>query len=129
MSEARHTPDPPPGTALGRLVATTMAEGNLTLDDVARRGGLALATVAALRAGTRGKRPRPQTLQKLALGLGLPQERVAAAADSSGEGTAAGREQDLLSAFRRLSPEDQVVAERLIRELGRVRAAVRGAPA
>lgn len=116
------------GSALGRLVAATMTARGFTLDDVARRGGLALATVAALRSGTRGKRPRPQTLQKLALGLGLPLEQVLTAADTSGTtGAEAGRELDLLSAFRRLAPEDQVVAERLVRELARARAVGRPA--
>lgn len=109
---------------LARFVAATMAERQLTLAAVADRGGLAVATVAALRAGTRGKRPRPETLDRLAEGLGVPHERVLAAAAAPDRSSAAAREAELLTLFRRLAPADQLVATRLLGELARSRAAL-----
>ena len=114
---------------LARFVAATMAERALTLATVAERGGLAVATVAALRAGTRGKRPRPETLEKLAHGLGVPRDQVRAAAAAPESSPAAVREAELLTLYRRLAPADQLVATRLLSELGRSRAAARAAPA
>ena len=65
---------------LRRLVLQRMSDQGLTLEDVARRGGLAVATVAALRSGGRGRRPGPATLERLAAGLGLDVDDVLAAA-------------------------------------------------
>ena len=107
---------------LARYVAATMAQHDLTLAAVAARGGLAVATVAALRAGTRGKRPRPETLEKLAHGLAVPVEQVLAAASLPEQSPAAAREAELLTVYRRLSPSDQLVARRLLAELARCRA-------
>lgn len=64
---------------LALLIATTMRARGLTLSAVAQVGGLSIASVAALRGGGRGKRPRPETLEGLATGLGLPLEQVQAA--------------------------------------------------
>lgn len=120
--------EPAAGTSAGlaRFVAAAMAERELTLAAVADRAGLAVATVAALRAGTRGKRPRPETLEKLAHGLGVPREHVLAAASMPDRSPAAAREAELLTHFRRLAPADQLVATRLLGELARSRAALAG---
>ena len=124
-----HADAPPADSAgLARLVAAAMAERELTLATVAARSGLAVATVAALRAGTRGKRPRRQTLQKLARGLDVPEEELLAAAHPSGASPAAAREHELLAVYRRLAPPDQVVAARLVAELARSRALAGGSP-
>lgn len=111
-----------PAGELARFVAAAMAQQELTLAQVASRGGLAVATVAALRAGTRGKRPRTHTMDKLARGLGVPVEQVLAAASASEASPAAAREVELLALYRRLQPCDQQVAVRLLAELARCRA-------
>jgi len=60
-------------TGLTRLVRAVMAEHDMTLDAVARRGGLPLSTVGAYHSGAiSGDRPREETLRKLAKGLGIP---------------------------------------------------------
>jgi transcriptional regulator with XRE-family HTH domain len=101
-----------------------MHRQGLTLDTLARRSGLAIATIAALRAGTRGKRPRPATLQRLAHGLGLPEQDVATAANTLQPLTQTAREAALLNIFRQLRPSDQLLAERIMREIARTTANV-----
>lgn len=125
--DAQGTAPPADSSELARFVAAAMAERGLTLAAVAARGGLAVATVAALRAGTRGKRPRRETLEKLAHGLGVSEQAVLEAANPpSGASPAAAREHELLALYRRLDPADQVVAARLIAELARSRSLAGG---
>lgn len=115
-------PDPDDATpdgALASLIAREMRRQGLTLDALARRSGLAIATIAALRAGTRGKRPRAATLQRLALGLGLPEQQVATAAQVAQPLSQTEREASLLSVFRQLQPSEQLLAERIVRQIAR----------
>ena len=84
---------------LRRLLITTMFDRDLTIECVARRGGLSVATVAALRSGGRGKRPRRDTLERLARGLGLPLSELLQAVEGPQPDP---REQVLLQRFRSL---------------------------
>jgi transcriptional regulator with XRE-family HTH domain len=101
------------------LITREMRRQDLTLDQVARRSGLAIATIAALRAGTRGKRPRPATIARLAAGLGLSPDVIAEATGASEPLTDGSREAELINVFRQLDPSDQALAERIIREIAR----------
>jgi transcriptional regulator with XRE-family HTH domain len=89
-------------TPLQRLVVSTMFDRGLTLQGVARRGGLSLATVAALRSGGRGKRPRRDTLERLARGLAVPLSEVLQAVEGPQPDP---REQVLLRHFRGLDED------------------------
>jgi transcriptional regulator with XRE-family HTH domain len=109
----------PADGALAALIAREMRRQDLTLDMLARRSGLAIATIAALRAGTRGKRPRPATLQRLAVGLRVPEDDIAAAANTTQPLNQTSREANLLGVFRQLHPSDQLLAERIVREIAR----------
>jgi transcriptional regulator with XRE-family HTH domain len=109
----------PADGALAALIAREMRRQDLTLDMLARRSGLAIATIAALRAGTRGKRPRPATLQRLAFGLRVPEDDIAAAANTTQPLNQTSREANLLGVFRQLHPSDQLLAERIVREIAR----------
>lgn len=60
--------------SLSTVVQRRLAETGWTLTAVATRAGLSVATVSAIANGTRGKRPRPTTLARLAEGLGLPED-------------------------------------------------------
>lgn len=72
-------------------------------------------------------RPRRETLEKLAHGLGVSEQAVLAAANRpSGASPAAAREHELLALYRRLDPADQVVAARLVAELARSRSLTGG---
>jgi transcriptional regulator with XRE-family HTH domain len=95
--EAARTPSAQ--SPLRRLVVTTMFDRGLTLEGVAGRGGLSVATVAALRSGGRGKRPRRDTLERLARGLGIPLSEVLQAVEGPQPDP---REQVLLAHFRTL---------------------------
>jgi transcriptional regulator with XRE-family HTH domain len=111
----------PPGAGellpdLAVLVEARMADQGWTLRDVADRAGLSIASVWALRAGARGKRPHAETLRKLALGLDLPEDVVVAAATRQEPITPT--ERWLLGAFRHLSEPDQAQVTRLIEDLG-----------
>jgi transcriptional regulator with XRE-family HTH domain len=85
--------------ALGGLVARTMAERHLTLQAVAARGGLSVAAVSAIRSGSRGRRPLPSTLDKLARGLDLDVAQLRAAAASRPPATPSRAERELLRVF------------------------------
>lgn len=66
---------------LQALIAEHMANTGDTLADIAARGGLPRQTVSGLlRRADVGGMPRRQTLEKLAVGLGLSPSVVAAAA-------------------------------------------------
>lgn len=67
------TDTPPP---LSTFVQKRLAETGWTLMTVATRAGLSVATVSAIKNGTRGKRPRPGTLVRLARGLDLPEDTL-----------------------------------------------------
>jgi transcriptional regulator with XRE-family HTH domain len=57
-------------------VQERFTETGWTLTTVATRAGLSVATVSAIKNGTRGKRPRPTTLRRLACGLDLPEDTL-----------------------------------------------------
>lgn len=63
-------------TLLTALVQRRFTETGWTLTTVAARAGLSVATVSAIKNGTRGKRPRPATLTRLARGLELPEDTL-----------------------------------------------------
>ena len=100
-------------------------EPGLTLDAIARRSGIPLATVGAWANGTRGgKRPPSEDLlRKLAKGLRRPESEVFEAAgrawrDGAVE-DATGRKWAALG--RDLTDEDRAVAEAMLRAFRRER--------
>lgn len=74
------------------LIRRRMAERQWTYADIARRGKLPRSTVHHLANNAHPSRPpHPQTVTRLAIGLDLPPEQVrAAAAEATGDGSAAG---------------------------------------
>ena len=67
--------------ALQQLIQTRMTELNRSYGEVARRGGLPRSTVYHLASNHRPVRvPNPRTLEKLAIGLEVPEHVVRAAA-------------------------------------------------
>ena len=67
--------------ALQQLIQTRMTELNRSYGEVARRGGLPRSTVYHLASNHRPVRvPNPRTLEKLAVGLEVPEHVVRAAA-------------------------------------------------
>lgn len=111
--------DSPAGEpSLAELIDAFMRRERLTLAQMSARAGVSIATVAALRAGTRGKRPHPDTLAKLAEAMATDVaalERVVA----SGSGPERLREVRLLERFRALDDEGKVRVERLAAALRR----------
>lgn len=65
---------------LGRLITERMAKERLTYDAVAEKGGIPKGTVWALVHRDIKAPPRIDTVERLALGLGLPVDVVADAA-------------------------------------------------
>jgi len=63
-------------TTLAEVISVRLAETGWTLAQVSERSGLSVSTVCALRIGTRGKRPRTDTVEKLARGLDLPPDQL-----------------------------------------------------
>jgi transcriptional regulator with XRE-family HTH domain len=67
--------------ALQRLIRTRMAELHRSYGEIARRGGLPRSTVHHLASNNRPVRvPNPRTLERLAVGLEVPEHVVRAAA-------------------------------------------------
>ncbi|GAC1443083.1 MAG: hypothetical protein NVS3B26_11660 [Mycobacteriales bacterium] len=91
-------------TPLSSLITTLMRERQLTLREVAERGGLSIAAVAALRSADRGKRPRQETLERLARGLSISID-VMESAVRPADGH---RQVRLLELFNNLSPDGQL---------------------
>lgn len=106
--------DAGPG-GLSRLIGAYMDREHLTLQAMAQQSGLSLATVAALRSGTRGARPHPVTLRKLAAAMGVGVATLARAID--GEAADRARERHLVDQFRSLGDEDKAKVERLLGRL------------
>lgn len=71
--EAAHVAD----HALARLIADTMRQTGATYSSIARKGGMPRQTVAAIAQRKLVTTPRPDTLEKLAKGLGLSFATVA----------------------------------------------------
>lgn len=95
-------------SALGTVVATTMASNGWTLREVAERAGLSVGTVWAIREGSRGRRPNSFTLIKLAQGLGVPPEELFAALDHG-----APPERAHLRVYRQLNRANQQAVDAL----------------
>lgn len=111
-------PRPKPSTtrSLASVLDAYMKDNDLTLQAMSERSGLAVATIAALRGGTRGKRPHPTTVEKLAAAMGVsPAELDVAVATSAGP--ARMRETELLSRFRQLDEDAKVAVETLLARL------------
>jgi transcriptional regulator with XRE-family HTH domain len=113
-----------PRDALQRLIAERMIELGLSYRDVAERGGLPRSTVhhLATHGGSVGL-PRPATLERLAMGLGLPLVLVrttAAAAAGLFVETGPGNDPEtevLIASLARLSPADRRHVAALVRSL------------
>jgi transcriptional regulator with XRE-family HTH domain len=103
-----------PTNALQQLIRDRMAEQRWSYADVAARGGLPRSTVHHLATNGRpGRSPHPATLERLAVGLGVPLDVVRAAA-AEAVGLAVWREpatdpgiEVLVAALHRLSPDDR----------------------
>jgi transcriptional regulator with XRE-family HTH domain len=101
------------GPTLGVLIADYMARERITLQEMAQRCGVSLATVAALRAGTRGKRPHPATLVKLAAAMDVDVAALTAAVNRTLDPDRA-REAALLAGFRTLPEPARRQVEALV---------------
>jgi len=113
-SEKRGTNREGGPSTLPAILDTYMQRERLTLQGMADRTGLSLATVAALRSGSRGKRPRPETLEKLAAAMGTNLQTLE---DAVGPAQAR-RERQLIGVFRQLTRADQALVEALAARLG-----------
>src|SRR5919109_4338549 len=70
--------------ALQQLIRTRMAELSRSYGEIARRGGLPRSTVHHLASNNRPVRvPNPRTLERLAVGLEVPEHVVRAAVASA----------------------------------------------
>jgi transcriptional regulator with XRE-family HTH domain len=101
--------------SLADIVRDFMEREGLTLQAMAQRTGLSIASIAALRAGSRGKRPQPHTLTKLAQAMGYDEIELALAVDVAADDRR--REQHLLSWFRDLDEEGKGEVEQLLARL------------
>jgi transcriptional regulator with XRE-family HTH domain len=110
--------------ALQQLIRTRMTELNRSYGEISRRSGLPRSTVYHLASNNRPVRvPNPRTLERLAVGLEVPEHVVRAAA-----ATAAGFVLDqqaaddpeievLVASLARLSPEERRHVSALIRSM------------
>ena len=64
-------------TPLGRFVRSLRTAQGLTLDQLAQRSGITLRSIQAIETGN-SERPRVETLQALAAGLGIDVSTLAA---------------------------------------------------
>ena len=118
---------------LQQLIRTRMTELNRSYGEVARRGGLPRSTVHHLASNNEPVRvPNPHTLERLAVGLEVPEHVVrAAAAAAAGfvldEQTTGDPEIEVLVAsLTRLSAEERRHVSALVRSM--LEAAERGDP-
>lgn len=114
-ADAGDLPTPGSQRSLSEIVGDYMDQHGLTLQAMAARTGLSIASIAALRTGTRGKRPQPHTLAKLAAVMQCDVTELELAVDGSLE--ARRREQRLLRWWRTLDDDDQARVERMIAQL------------
>src|SRR5215468_7719322 len=113
-----------PMNALQQLIHTRMTELHRSYGDIARRGGLPRSTVYHLASNDRPVRvPNPRTLERLAVGLEVPEHVVRTAA-----ATAAGFVLDeqpaddpeievLVASLARLSPEERRHVSALVQSM------------
>jgi len=107
---------PAPTRSLASVLDGYMQANGLTLQQMAEKSGLSVATIAALRGGTRGKRPHPTTVSKLAQAMGVDPAELDGAV-VSGAGPARVRESQLLSRFRQLDEDAKAAVETLLAHL------------
>lgn len=110
-------------SAITMLVADHMLAESLTAAEVARRGGLPMTTVAAIRDGSRGARTRPDTARKLARGLGLSEEVLLEAAGHVVQTPVPdeGLERQMLNSWRLMTGEDRELALAIVQTMVSVR--------
>jgi transcriptional regulator with XRE-family HTH domain len=106
------------GQGLADVLDAYLATHGLTLQQMSERSGLAIATIAALRSGTRGKRPHPTTVSKLAAAMGMEIAELHQAV-AAGGGPARLREAQLLARFRELADADKAAVEEFVGRLVR----------
>lgn len=110
--------------ALQQLIRTRMTELNRSYREIARRGGLPRSTVYHLASNHRPVRvPNPLTLERLAVGLDVPEHVVrAAAAAAAGLVLAEQAAEDpeievLVASLARLGPEERRHVSALVRSM------------
>ncbi len=110
--------------ALQQLIRTRMTELNRSYREISRRGGLPSSTVHHLASNHRPVRvPNPRTLERLAVGLEVPEHVVrAAAAAAAGfvldEQAADDHEIEVLvGSLARLGPEERRHVSALVRSM------------
>lgn len=105
---------------LQEIIRARMAEMEWSFADVARRGKLPRSTVHHLATNPRPSRPHPQTLTRLAEGLGLPVEQVRAASTAATGYVVPAPDPELevlLAGIARLGREDRRQVAGLVRAL------------
>jgi len=119
--------------ALQQLIRTRMTELNRSYGEIARRGGLPRSTVYHLASSDRPVRvPNPRTLERLAVGLEVPEHVVRAAAAAAAGFTLDEQPADdpeievLVASLARLSPQDRRHISALVRSM--LEAAAREVP-
>jgi transcriptional regulator with XRE-family HTH domain len=109
---------------LQQLIHTRMAELHCSYGDIARRGGLPRSTVYHLASNNRPVRvPNPQTLERLAAGLQVPEQVVRAAAAAAAGFVLDEQHADdpeievLVASLARLTAEDRRHVSALVRSM------------
>ena len=110
--------------ALQELIQTRMRELNRSYGEIARRGGLPRSTVHHLASNNRPVRvPNPRTLERLAVGLQVPEHVVRAAAAASAGFVLDKQPADdpeievLVASLSRLSAEERRHVSALVRSM------------
>jgi transcriptional regulator with XRE-family HTH domain len=110
--------------ALQQLIRTRMTELNRSYGEIARRGGLPRSTVHHLASNHRPVRvPNPRTLERLAVGLEVPEHVVRAAAAAAAGFVLDDHAADdpeievLVASLTRLSPEERRHVSALVQSM------------
>ncbi len=110
--------------ALQQLIRTRMTELNRSYGEIARRGGLPRSTVYHLASNHRPVRvPNPRTLERLAVGLEVPEHVVRAAAAAAAGFVLDEQPADdpeievLVASLARLSPQERRHISALVRSM------------
>ena len=110
--------------ALQELIRTRMSELNRSYGDIARRSGLPRSTVHHLASNNRPVRvPNPRTLERLAIGLEVPEHVVRAAAAAAAGFVIDSQPADnpeievLVASLARLTPDERRHVSALVRSM------------
>ena len=110
--------------ALQELIRRRMSELNRSYGDIARRSGLPRSTVHHLASNSRPVRvPNPRTLERLAIGLEVPEHVVRAAAAAAAGFVIDSQPADdpeievLVASLSRLSPDERRHVSALVRSM------------